>query len=89
MSEQTREELSGVPAFTPEQEQEIAQRCFAMVDYLSETASNIILNTIENIPCSGAKHFILKRPELLAVRAFEKAIRDLIHSGREPGQPTH
>jgi hypothetical protein len=79
-------ESSGV---TDEHEKKAIMRCFNMVDYISETASNIIIDLIFNIPCPETKQFLLTRPEELALRAFEKALNELGRGGRRPEEQTH
>jgi hypothetical protein len=87
------EEINGGPPESSnsatEHEKKAIMRCFNMVDYISETAANIIIDLIYNIPCAEAQQFLLTRPEELAFRAFEKALSELAHRGQRPGEQTH
>jgi hypothetical protein len=60
-----------------ERENEILSRCFAMVDYLNDMATEILMEFMDNASCPIAKQLLLNSPEVLAVKAFEKAIIDL------------
>jgi hypothetical protein len=79
-------ESSGV---TAEHEKKAIMRCFNMVDYISETAANIIIDLIFNIPCPETKKFLLNKPEELALRAFEKALNELGRGGRRSEELAH
>jgi hypothetical protein len=72
-----------------EHEKKALMRCFNMVDYISETASNIIIDLIFNIPCPETKQFLLTKPEELAFRAFEKALNELGRGGRRREEQAH
>jgi hypothetical protein len=86
-------EINGGPSessnSTAEHEKKAIMRCFNMVDYISETAANIIIDLIYNIPCAEAKQFLLNRPEELALRAVEKALNELGRGGRRPEEQAH
>ena len=71
-----------------EKEKEILSRCFRMVDYLSEMATEILMEFIENASCPMARHLLLNSPEVLAVKAFEKAIKDLNLAVHKPDVAT-
>ena len=86
-------EINGGPSESSnsaaEHEKKAITRCFNMVDYISETAANIIIDLIFNISCPEAKQFLLTKPEELALRAFEKALNDLGRGGRRPEEQAH
>jgi hypothetical protein len=67
-----------------EKEKEILSRCFRMVDYLNDMAAEILMEFIDNASCPMAKHMLLNSPEVIAVKAFEKAINDLNLVVRKP-----
>jgi hypothetical protein len=89
MPKEAKERLPESPCFSAEQENKAIMRCFNAVDYISETAANIIIDVLYNIPCPEAKQFLLTRPEELALRAFEKALSEFGRGGRRPGEQTH
>jgi hypothetical protein len=60
-----------------EKEKEILLRCFKMVDYLNNMATDIIIEFISKTSCPMAKQILRNSPEVLTVRAFERAINDL------------
>ena len=70
-----------------EKENEIFARCFNMVDYLSERAADILLDFLQNTTCPTAKQLLRNAPEVIAVKAFEKAIHDLNEMFRRPDVP--
>jgi hypothetical protein len=67
-----------------EKENEILTRCFRMVDYLNDMATEILMEFIDNASCPVAKQLLLNSPEILALKAFEKAINDLNLAVRRP-----
>jgi hypothetical protein len=67
-----------------EKEMEILSRCFRMLDYLNDMATEILMEFIHNASCPVAKQLLLNSPEVLAVKAFEKAINDLNSTFRRP-----
>ena len=67
-----------------EKENEILTRCFRMVDYLNDMATEILMEFIDNASCPVAKQLLLNLPEILALKAFEKAINDLKLAVRRP-----
>ena len=71
-----------------EKENELFSRCFNMVDYLNEMAVNIIMELIENTDCPVTKQILRNTPEIIAVKAFEKAINDLNKSFHRPNRIT-
>jgi hypothetical protein len=71
-----------------EKENEVFSRCFNMVDYLNEMAVNIIMELLENTSCPVTKQILRNSPEVIAVKAFEKAIIDLNKSFRRPNRIT-
>ena len=71
-----------------EKENEVFSRCFNMVDYLNEMAVNIIMELIENTECPVTKQILRNTPEVIAVKAFEKAIKDLNQNFRSPNRIT-
>ncbi len=66
----------------PEKEEEIFTRCFSMVEYLNDTAVNIILDFLHNTSCPLARQVLKNSPETIAVKSFEKAINQLSHEIR-------
>jgi hypothetical protein len=89
MAKEIKEGSPESSGFTAEHEKKAIMRCFNMVDYISETASNIIIDLIFNIPCPETKQFLLTRPEELALRAFEKALNELGRGGRRSEELAH
>lgn len=71
-----------------EKETEVFSRCFNMVDYLNEMVVNIIMELIENTECPVTKQILRNSPEVIAIKAFEKAINDLNKSFRRPNRIT-
>ena len=63
-------------SLSAEQEEEVLSRCFGIINDLNEMAINIIIDFIRDIQCPVAKQVLLNRPEHLALKAFEKALRD-------------
>lgn len=51
-------------------------RCYNMLDYISDSAANIVTDIIYNSSCLNAKQFLVLRPEELAVKAFRKVLED-------------
>ena len=72
-----------------EQEEEVITRCFRVVDYLNEVAVNIITEFVQNITCPEAKKILLNAPEVIAIKAFEKALNNLVSGGRHPEGRVH
>jgi hypothetical protein len=72
-----------------QRKREVLSRCFKMVDYLNDMASDIILDFIDNSTCSKARQLLLKSPETIAVKAFEKAISDLSNTFRRYDTSMH
>ncbi len=73
--------------FSPVKEEHVEaaiSRCFKMLDHINDLAADIITDIIHNNPCSGAKQFLIQRPEELAVRAIEKVIADFGNTKRMP-----
>lgn len=89
MSKDLDEDLLDSIRHGNEQEEKAITRCMNMVDYISDIAANMILNLVQNNPCPEAKRFLLTRPEELAIKSFEKAINDIVHGGRAPGEQPH
>ena len=83
------EKGNGLASFSlsDEKEKEILSRCFRMVDYLNDTATEILMEFIDNASCPVAKQLLLNSPEILAVKAFEKAINDINMAFRRPDVP--
>jgi hypothetical protein len=69
-----------------EMEREILLRCFKTVDYLSIMATDIIIEFINNISCPMARQLLRNSPEVIAVKAFEKAINDFNMASRKPDE---
>jgi hypothetical protein len=67
-----------------EKENEILSRCFKMVDYLNDMATDTIMEFIHNSSCPVAKQLLRNSPEVIAVKAFEKAINDFKKAFRRP-----
>ena len=64
-------------------------RCLDTIDYISDAALHIVINLIEYNSCPEAKRFLVTRPEELAVRSFEKAIKDISQNARRRGELSH
>lgn len=62
---------------SPEKEDEIFTRCFSMVEYLNDTAVEIIMDFLHNTSCPLAKQILRNSPETIVVKSFEKAINIL------------
>jgi hypothetical protein len=71
-------------SLSDEKEKEILARSFRMLDYLNDMATEILMEFVHNASCPVAKQALLNSPELLAVKAFEKAISDLNTAFRKP-----
>ena len=71
-------------SLSDEKEKEILARSFRMLDYLNDMATEILMEFIHNASCPVAKQVLMNSPELLAVKAFEKAISDLNTAFRKP-----
>lgn len=89
MPQEMNEGATESSRFSAEEENKALMRCFNAIDYISETAANIIIDLIFNIPCAEAKHFLMTRPEELALRAFEKALTEFARRGRHLEGQTH
>jgi hypothetical protein len=74
---------------TAQRRNEILSRCFKMVDYLNDTVGDIILDFVDNNECSKARQLLLKSPETIAIKAFEKAISDLKETSRRHDASMH
>ena len=83
------ETLKGIQSMglSSEKEKEIMLRCFKMVDYLNDIATDIIMEFFNNTSCSVAKQILRNSPEILAIKAFEKAISDLSRAFHKPDLP--
>jgi len=60
-----------------------------VVDFVSEMAVNIIIDFVQNPPCPEAKHYLVKGPEEVAIKALEKALNSLVCVGARPKGPVH
>ena len=76
MEDETRGGMASM-GLSAEKQQEILSRCFKMVDYLNDMATEIIMEFINNASCPVARQLLRNTPEVLAIKAFEKAINDL------------
>ena len=76
-------------SLSEEQEQEVMMRSFRVVDYVSEVAINIIMDFVHNVTCPEAKQMLLNSPEVIAIRAFERALSDLVGETSAPEGPVH
>jgi hypothetical protein len=74
-------------SLSDEKEKEILSRCYRMVDYLNDTATEILMEFIDNASCPVARQLLLNSPEILALKAFEKAINDINKAFRRPDVP--
>ena len=72
-----------------EEKKAVIVRCCRMVDYVSDVVTNYILDFVENVPCSTARQYLLRKPEEFAVRAFAKAINEIAHVSRKSKDPVH
>jgi hypothetical protein len=57
--------------------EETIQRCFNMLNYISNSAADIITDVIHKNPCHEAKQFLRDWPEEIAVRAYRKVLEEL------------
>ena len=73
--------------FSGEMEKEILSRCFKMIDYLNDMATDIIMEFINNASCPVAKQLLRNSPEVIAIKAFEKAINDFNKVFTRPDVP--
>ena len=71
--------------FASEEKAMAIKRCLNVVEYLYETASNIVVVFIETQPSEKAKALVDK-PEELAIKAMQAAMRQIIRGGRQPGE---
>ena len=69
--------------FSKEEKENAITHSVNVIDLLSSTAIDIIINFVENQRCPEAKA-LLTQPEVLAVKAMEAALRHLIQGGRGP-----
>ena len=74
-------------SLSDEKEKEILSRYYRMVDYLNDTATEILMEFIDNASCPVARQLLLNSPEILALKAFEKAINDINKAFRRPDVP--
>jgi hypothetical protein len=73
MGNETKKGLESLN-LTEEMEQEFFTRCFSMVDYLNAIATDIIMDFIDNASSPIGRQVLRNSPEVVAVKAFEKAI---------------
>jgi hypothetical protein len=66
-----------------EEKKAVMVRCFRMVDYVSDVVTNYILDFVQDVPCATAKQYLMRKPEEFAIRAFEKAINDIVHASQK------
>ena len=76
MENETRKGLESLN-FSEEMEQEFFTRCFGMVDYLNAMATDIIMDFVDNASSPIGRQVLRNSPEVVAVKAFEKAIHSL------------
>lgn len=62
---------------SPEKEEEIFTRCFSMVEYLNNTAVDIIMDFLHNTTCPISRQVLRNSPETVVLKSFEKAINML------------
>jgi len=55
-----------------------------MVDHLNDMATEILMEFIHRATCPTARLRLRNSPEVLAVKAFEKAINDIYETFRRP-----
>ena len=72
-----------------EQEEEVLSRCMRVVDFVSDMATDMIMHVVQNPPSPEAKDILLEGPEEVAIRAFEKALHNIIRAGARPQGPMH
>ena len=83
------EKSTSIP-LTKEQEEQIIMRCFRIVDYVTESAANNIINFVQNPPCSHSKQILLDFPETLAIKVFQDIINDIIQKmNKHSKRPVH
>ena len=73
MENETKKGLASLNPST-EMEQEFFTRCFSMVDYLNAIATDIIMEYVDNASGPLSRQVLRNSPEVVAVKAFEKAI---------------
>ena len=76
MKNETKKGLASLNLST-EMEQEFFTRCFSMVDYLNAMATDIIMDFVDTASGPLSKQVLRNSPEVVAVKAFEKAICSL------------
>jgi len=77
------------PQLPLEQEKEVVLRCLQVIDYVTEVATNIIIDFVQNLPCLEAKKILLKSPEGIALRCIEQALNQLVCANNRPKGPIH
>ena len=71
--------------FSNEEKAAAIKRCLNVVEYLYETASNIVVVFIETQPFDKAR-VLADQPEELAIKAMQTALRQIARGGRQPGE---
>ena len=62
---------------TEEMEQEFFTRCFGMIDYVNAMVTDIVMDYVDNASGPLSRQVLRNSPEVVAVKAFEKAIRNV------------
>ncbi len=76
MENETKKGLKSLN-LSEEIEQEFFTRCFSTVDYLNAVATDIIMDFIDNASGPLSRQILRHSPEVVALKAFEKAINSL------------
>jgi hypothetical protein len=76
MKNETKKGLEALD-LSEEMEQEFFTRCFSTVDYLNAIATDIIMDFIDNASGPLSRQVLRNSPEVIAVKAFQKAIHSL------------
>jgi hypothetical protein len=75
---------------TEEQQREVILRCTGLIDFLSETAVNIIVDFVKEPPCPTAREILLNKPQVMVARALEQAWKNWVQANhRPPGTSLH
>ena len=62
---------------TEEMEQEFFTRCFGMIDYINAMVTDLLMDYVDNASGPLSRQVLRNSPEVVAVKAFEKAIKNI------------
>ena len=85
LKEEILETIDEPGGFSNEEKAKAIKRCLNVVEYLYETASNIVVVFIETQPSDKAK-VLADKPEELAIKAMQAALSQMARGGRQPGE---